>query len=515
MLRAATLAALALLAALVVACGSSSADGDADPASAAPATAMLYAEVAVRPEGDLREDALDAVGKVLNTDDPEGKISELLDQVLDDPAVDYDKDIKPWLGERTGFWVSDRLDEDGDGRGAAIIATTDPEASMDAVHKSAQASGGLTKRSYEGFDYEVAKDDIAVGIVDDFLVIATTESDFKGTVDAQKGDSLADADRYREGVDELEDERLAHFYLDLKRAFTLAAQDSPDDEDLKQFQALVPIDKLPPLVGSFAANGDRLALDIAVKGNGADLGALGGWGSAEGTPLVQELPGESWGAFGTAKYGESLKKAFDQYAGMFGGEAAKQQLRSQFGIDLDEDILSWIGDVAVFVRGETLATIDGGLVIQVIDEAKAAKGFGKLVGLLQSAGGVSARPVAIDGAETAFAVRDASIPKAVILARSADRVVVTYGQEAAKEALNPSSKLGDAEVYTQAKESLGDLEPALRVSMPALVKLVDASGEADAEFEQARPYLEAYDVIAYGFEGSGDGGRVRIAAGLK
>ena len=51
--------------------------------------------------------------------------------------------------------------------------------------------------------------------------------------------------------------------------------------------------------------------------------------------------------------------------------------------------------------------------------------------------------------------------------------------------------------------------------MPAVVKLVEASGAADPEFEQAQPYLEAYDVIAYGIEGDDDGGRVRLAAGLK
>ena len=79
MFRAASLAALSLLVALVVGCGGGAASGDADPASAVPANALLYAEVAIQPEGDLREDALDAVGEVLNTEDPEGKLREYLD----------------------------------------------------------------------------------------------------------------------------------------------------------------------------------------------------------------------------------------------------------------------------------------------------------------------------------------------------------------------------------------------------------------------------------------------------
>ena len=73
MLRAASLAALSLLAALVVGCGGGAASGDADPASAVPANALLYAEVAIQPEGDLREDALDAAGKVLQHRGPGGQ----------------------------------------------------------------------------------------------------------------------------------------------------------------------------------------------------------------------------------------------------------------------------------------------------------------------------------------------------------------------------------------------------------------------------------------------------------
>ena len=43
------------------------------PAKAVPAGAALYFEGVVRPEGDQRDDVLDAAGKVLHTDDPEAK----------------------------------------------------------------------------------------------------------------------------------------------------------------------------------------------------------------------------------------------------------------------------------------------------------------------------------------------------------------------------------------------------------------------------------------------------------
>ncbi|MFL5901585.1 MAG: DUF3352 domain-containing protein, partial [Solirubrobacterales bacterium] len=216
------------------------------------------------------------------------------------------------------------------------------------------------------------------------------------------------------------------------------------------------------------------------------------------------------------KYGQSIKAALGQYAGVLGGAAMRQQLESQLGIDLDQDVLSWVGDVALFVRGDTLQTIEGGVVIQVTDEGKAAKGFGKLVGLVQTAGQVKARPVGVAGAESAFAIQDGSMPKPVVLARSAERVVATYGLDAAKAALNPSSKLGDSDTWKAAQDALGgSMEPSLVVAMAPILSLVDSSGSADADYAKAKPYLEAYDVFALGSKSGRGGAQVRFAAGLK
>jgi hypothetical protein len=509
MLRAASLAALSLLAALVIACGGGAASGDADPATAVPADALLYAEATVRPDGDVRDDAEAAAGKVLRTDDPAAKIRELLDRAFaesGDREITYERDIEPWLGDRLGVWFSGRSDD-----GVVLLAAvTDTDAALDAVHKD--KSERVTQRSYRDVNYEVDEDGMAVGIVGDFLA-GGAEPEFKRTVDAFEGDSLAESDRYRSGVDDLEDQRLAHFYVDLKRVMPLAmASERGGEEQLRQLQALLPFDKLPPIFGAFLADGDRLALDVSVRGEGArGLGALGNFGAGGSTPLMQELPGDSWAAFAAADYGRQLRTMFQQYAGVFGAEALRQQL----GVDIERDVLSWIGDVAVFVRGETVDQLDGGLVIQVTDAGRAETGFGKLVGLLQATGGMSAKPVTIEGAETAFAARNASLPRPLILARCAERVVVAYGAEAAEAALSPSSTLGDSDVYGRAKDVLEDLDPSLLLSMPAVISLVDSAGEADAEFEQARPYLEAYDVIALGSEGGDNGGRIRFAAGMR
>jgi hypothetical protein len=521
MFRAASLAALALLASLVAACGGGAASGEADPASAVPADAPFYVEAVVRPEGDLRDDALDAAGKVLRTDDPSAKISELIDKALKedgDTKLDYEKDIKPWLGDRAGAWIA-AGDTGKDPVGAAIIAITDQDAALAAVDKARKANGDrMTDRSYEGTDYQVDKGGDAVGATEDFL-IAGPEAQFKRTLDTLKdGKPLADSDRYRDGTDSLSDDRLGHFYVDFKELLKLGFQSEPNGaEQLRQFEQLVPLEKVGPVMGSFAANGDRLALDVTVGVEGSkSLGALGNLATGASTPLLKELPGDTWGAFGAPQYGKSLRLTFDQLAGAFGGAALENQLRKQYGIDLDDDVLSWIGDVAFFIRGNSMATLDGGAVIQVTDEAKAATGFAKLVGLLQSQAGLGAKPIKIAGADAAFAVQDGTTPKPIVLARGSGKVVIAYGNAAAAEALAPSDKLGDAEIYSQAQDALeDDVEPGLLVSMPAVIALVDSIGEADADWDKAKPYLDAYDVIALGAGASKERAKVRIAAGLR
>ena len=270
-----------------------------------------------------------------------------------------------------------------------------------------------------------------------------------------------------------------------------------------------------PVVASFSADGERLLVDSVVPG-GADytkrFGALSGTGS---TPLLGELPGDSWLALGAPKLGQTAKELYQQLAGAFGGAAIAQQLRSQLGLDLEQDVFSWIGDVAFFVRGTTVGSVDGGAVIEVTDDERAKTAFGKLVGIAQSRGGVKAKPVAIRGAETAFAVTQPGAPKPVVAARAQGRVVIAYGEAAAEAALNPDEKLSDSPAYGDAKALLGgDIDPGFLLSMPEVVQLVGSSSP-DEDFAKAKPYLDAFTIVAAGGKVDGDTARSKFAAGLK
>ena len=127
-LSALLLACVAVPAAMIAGCGGSGGSSSADvgPAAAVPANAALYIDGTVKPTGQAQTDAKAALGKVLDTADPGGKIVSLLEQQAksDGHPFNYQQDVAPWLGEKAGFFFTD-LAENAQ-KGAAVIETTQP-----------------------------------------------------------------------------------------------------------------------------------------------------------------------------------------------------------------------------------------------------------------------------------------------------------------------------------------------------------------------------------------------------
>ena len=192
MLRAAVLALICALPAFAAAgCGGgASGSGETDPTSMVPAGVPVYIEASVRPEGELREDALAAAGKLLSTSDPAGRLRELLDKQLAEelPGASWERDLAPWLGEKAGVWVSG-LDQ-REPTVAAIIASTDADAARAAIERLQKAGGGTRQsRTYKEVTYTLDDEGTAVGVVDDWVVTGS-ERGFKRTVDEREGDHL-------------------------------------------------------------------------------------------------------------------------------------------------------------------------------------------------------------------------------------------------------------------------------------------------------------------------------------
>jgi hypothetical protein len=476
---------VALAAVALAGCGGAGAGGDDDPATVTPPSAAIYAEVVVRPEGSQRDDALAAAGKLLRTDDPEARIRELVQEAIraEGEEIDFERDVEPWLGERAAVWAAATQDGAHDPT-VVVLAATDTDAARESLERL------LGPEARERDDYLVDPSGMAAGVIGDFVAIGP-EAQFKRTVDAAEGESLAEDDAYADTVGALDDERLAHVWIDL-----------PALAERAQEEMVVPLGDLQPLAASFAADGDRLVVET--RGDLVPLLAAGS------TPLLRELPGDSWLAFGVADLGEAIDDTIQEFAGPIGAAVARREVERSLGLDLERDLLGWIGDAGVFVRGTTPETIDGGLVIEPTDEDRATDAFGRIAGALQVRARTRARPVDIAGADQAFQLAAQGFARPIVLARGSGLVVVAAGRAAAEAALGAGDRLGDGALYAEGEELL-DMEPGMVLSMPAVLELLDAS-EPDAEYEHLRPYLDALSAIAAGTDDDSSG---RVVAGLR
>ena len=55
----------------------------------------------------------------------------------------------------------------------------------------------------------------------------------------------------------------------------------------------------------------------------------------------------------------------DAFAGMAGGrDAIEQQFKAATGLDLQKDVIDWMGDFGIFVRGTSVSELDGALMVE-------------------------------------------------------------------------------------------------------------------------------------------------------
>ena len=498
--------------------GGSSAAGGPDPANAVPANAGIYLEGVVRPQGDQRDDALAAAGKVLGTPQPEKKLRELWDQNAkgkDGKPISWDSEVAPWLGERVGVWVNASAGQ-GDHFAAVIAIAHDKDKARTAIKRG---QVGERKASYHGVDYTVDSAGQAEGIVGDFAVVGS-EPEFKRVVDTTKDRSLAENARFKDAIGKLDENRLGTFFVDVNALVDAGLRANPAGrQQLEQFKQIFPIDQLGPITGAFEANGDRMKLDSSITGQGAEtlsrFGLLTGAGS---TKLIGEVPGDAWAAYGIPNVGKTAASLFDRFAGALGGSAVTSQFQQATGLDLRRDVFDLLGDVAIWLRGSTQSDLDGAMVVAVRDDSRAKRVFDRLVVLLRRSGGASARPTQVAGAQDAVRLALPNAPKPLVLARSAGKLVVAYGKPAAAATFKPQTKLRDTDLYQQAKAALdGKFDPAFVISMAGILKVVDAngSGSTDPGFQRARPYLERLTAIASGGKAGDNRYDATLGVGLR
>ena len=70
---------------------------------------------------------------------------------------------------------------------------------------------------------------------------------------------------------------------------------------------------------------------------------------------MEQLPGDSWVGVAQTDFGKLIDYYVDAVAGMVGGrDAIAQQLKAATGLDLQKDVIDWMGDFGIFARGNSV-----------------------------------------------------------------------------------------------------------------------------------------------------------------
>jgi hypothetical protein len=497
-----------------------------------PADAGAFGSFYVNPSNDQKR-AIDSLLKKFpqteSFDDTKNLLIDLLDPELEPLGINFEDDIEPWLGDQIGFFaLSPGPGEIPDA--AALIATDDEDATqetIDTIFESQQPSAPeLVERTYEGVEYSVDADPGpdsqagAYGFVENFVVVGT-EGAVKAAIDASQGDSLEDSERYQSTVDLFYEDRLALIYFD-GLAFQEAVEGAELDPDTQDtFDALE----------RAGANGP-FALAIRAAENGAmlesssrleDEGLFASINRAfEGEGLVRDLPGGAWAALGIPQVGRLSETIIEIIEDAGGGPAvqeAEADVETETGLALREDLLSWMGDAAIFVQGTDFQSLGGGLVVSSSDPAKTDSALDAIAERINRDEPGLLEPIERDG-RTGYSVQTFGLPVPINIF-GGESLIVAVGEKATNDLLSGEGTLGESDRFADVDELLGsDLNPVFFVDIEAAVGLARNffpadTPEAEAYETDVKPVLEHFTYAVLGVKVEGDTALQRFVVGIE
>ncbi|MCO5315978.1 MAG: DUF3352 domain-containing protein [Solirubrobacterales bacterium] len=506
-----------LLAVTLAACGGGSKGSPlTEMAGMIPTDAAVYAQGSIKPDSEVQSKA-DGIAKKLTG----STLGDLVKEGLasSDNDVDFETDVKPWLGDNAAMYAGAgafgsgsgvegvTAEGEGDSDYGVVIQTSDADAASSFVEK--QSEPGSTGE-YEGNTYGTLKGDDSVGgVVDDNFVSAANLDSFKAIVDASKGDSLKDDDGFNEVADKVSDGSLVNVYLSSAPATEMAKQQGADYSGLYSALGVDP-----------AKSGAMFSLvpeenEISIQGIAADQPDLKGGDASE---LIASFPANTVFAMGSGNIGENVTKVINSLdkEGVEGmlkpGQLGKSldQLSEQ-GLDV-RSMLENLEDFGLFVQGGSPRRLGGALVLTSSDLDSFRSSLKGITAMIRLAGDAAVRP--LGGGLTGIRFTTPELPgRPLVLAVGEDRAVLAVGMPAAMQALKgEGADLGSTEQFKAAQDSIGGAL-GMYADPVVLAKFLSASSGANIEAAQFAGILAKFNFAAAG-TGSEDGS-VEINLGLK
>jgi hypothetical protein len=424
-------------------CGSSHPPSALNPARLVPGKAIAYVELTVRPQGAQHDGVESALTKLLGHS-PDADIQRAAEHIFSGSGLSYERDFKPWLGQRIGF-VADAFSLSGI---ALIAPTNDPAAAVAAFARAERHHGtSLVAQSYGGVKYQLASESggpVALGAVGHYAVIGGSSA-FKQIVDTYRG-RVAPLNPSGTGP-------LARAYINERRAVAaVMALPTITPAVRQELQTVFARAHLPTSVNLSLSVSAR-AFTADVRSSGAPATRPGAGGSD-----VSGLPGDSWLAVSTGSslakqiatgFNAGLTQGFSRAALATGIKpgAVLQQFRSRTGIDLTNDLLPALGPFQFAVEGNSLTTIQAALALYPSNPFAGARLFEDIHRLV-----ARDRSLRVINGSRSFRFGPSSLPFPIVGVADLGRKIIA--RFALSSTHQSTGKLGANPTFTRARTQL-------------------------------------------------------------
>lgn len=486
------------------------------------------------------------------------KLRESMDEQLAEEGEDmtFEGDIEPWLGNDFAMFMTDdnlaavfqgtqqssTVELTAAARGSdeetnfqplvqdsptelpplpvagALVTLDDEEAArdfLDRVANERQEDGEEVEyetKTYEGVEYSSSADG-AWAILDGHLAFAT-EPGIKAIIDQRDADeSVEDNERFTTAMDAARQDRMGIAYFDMKPLFDVLKGQLPIGMPPG---LLDPISQAAEQPATVTAHLEDAALVMeATSATAARLS--GGSSNGAGADAVRALPEGAWGAVGSddiaGQVGDFLELASGAIPG--GAEALKGQFKAQTGLDLEEDVLSWMGASAFFIGGETTDSLYGGVTVETSDPSTSAATILQLERIAAREGAPT--EIITESGFRGFVSKIPGQSQVGILAVDDERVVIALGSTDLLAQMDSGATLGDADQFLAAQDSLGeDFALGGFFDIDIVRELIEQSVPADDVYtEDVRPFLEPLEHVVFGSQEDGEVTRDRLVIGVE
>ncbi len=396
--------------------------GGTQPHDVLPASVVAYARVDADPSASQKIALLRLIrkfpelAKEIGIKDVDQDVRKLL---LEDAAkscdLDYEDDIKPWIGNRLGVAYDADLE-------TPIVAVQ--------VSNEGKARTGINKLA----DCGGPGAGTGITFLDGYAIVTPKKGDAAKAATAATKKPLSDNATYTKDVDALGDEGVFSAWADLKGVATI--------DELSGF--------LGPDAENIFAGATTAAVTLRATSSSLELASIGHTGKAAEkvkTTDIGDLPADTALAFSISGFGDQAAEQFESgFIDELQGEGLDDDLASfekEFGLKVPEDIKTLFGD------GLTLAV--GGRNLETLPMMSGPQDLAQLdVGLK-----LTTDPV--KGADLAKRLVDlaAEVGFTLISTPVADGVVISTNTQAA-DAFASGGDLGKSENYRKAIAHKGE-----------------------------------------------------------